>query len=268
MLRQEVQSFLAGHGIRLSTDLGQHFLVSDDALEAIVETANVNNRDKVIEIGPGIGILTRELVHRAEHVTAVEIDPRFPPLLKEFTEHPKNLDIIQGNALHSTLPTEDPYKIVANIPYHITSPLLHRFLMEEKRRPTSMTLLIQREVAENIVSDGTESVLTLLVQLFGHPSLVLQVPPAAFLPPPKVDSAVLHIDLYDEPKASRSVMEKALTLLKHAGRERRKMLRNTIGSLPGGMDALSSLNIEPTRRPQTLTVDEWVALATVFLSAA
>jgi 16S rRNA (adenine1518-N6/adenine1519-N6)-dimethyltransferase len=268
MLLQEVQSFLSVHGIRLATDLGQHFLVSDAALDVILETCQVKNTDRVIEIGPGIGILTRALTSHAKHVTAVEIDPRFPPLLQQFTGHPKNLEIIQGNALHATLPTEEPYSIVANIPYHITSPLLHRFLLEEKRRPTSMTLLIQREVAENIVADGTESVLTLLVQLFGRASLVLHVPPNAFLPPPKVDSAILHIDLYPTPKAERHVIDKALILLKHAGRERRKMLRNTIGSLLGGMAALAACDIDPSRRPQTLTVDEWVKLAHIFLKAA
>lgn len=265
MLRQEVQSFLSARGIRLSTDLGQHFLIHDDALDAIVETANVTDHDNVIEIGPGIGILTRELTKRAKHVTAVEIDQRFPPLVRAFTGDPKNLEIMSGNALHAELPTDTPYKVVANIPYHITSPLLHRFLLEEKTRPLSMTLLIQREVAENIVSPGTESVLTLLVQLFGHPSLVLRVPPTAFLPPPKVESAVLHIDLFPEPKAEPKVIEKALKLLKHAGRERRKMLRNTIGSLPHGMEVLENAGIDPERRPQTLSVDEWIQLATLFL---
>lgn len=265
MTNTDIRSYLRSHGLRLDTDQGQHFLVSDEVLDAIVATAEILPEDRVIEIGPGIGILTKELVTRAKSVTSVEIDARFPALIRDFTGHPKNLTIIEGNALHAALPTNEPYKIIANIPYHITSPLLHRFLLEEKRRPETMTLLIQREVAENICAKGTESILTLLVQLFGRPSLVALVPPEAFLPPPKVDSAILFVDLYPEPKGNPEQIEQSLMLLKHANKERRKMLRNTIFNLPSGEEAMKKANIDPTRRPQTLTVDDWLRLADAFL---
>lgn len=264
MLREEVQSFLRTKRIRLATDLGQHFLIDDDILSMIVETAELSDRDNILEVGPGIGILTRELVKRAGHVTAVELDRRFPPLLRAFTKNPKNLSIIEGNALHVPLPTNQSYKIVANIPYHITSPLLHRFLLEETNRPISMTLLIQREVAENICSEETASILSLLVRLFGVPRIICDVPPDAFLPPPAVDSAVLAIELSPKPKGSKEIIDTALMLLKHASRERRKMLRNTIAHLPNGERAMKRAEIDPMRRPQTLTVDEWVGLAGAF----
>jgi len=265
MTKSEVQTYMQAHKIHLDTSQGQHFLISDEVLHAIIETANIQDKDRVIEIGPGIGVLTKELVRRAKEVIAIEIDAHFVLHIHAFAGNPKNLTVIEGNALHTDMPTDAPYKIVANIPYHITSPLLHRFLLEEPLRPTSMTLLIQKEVAENICSEGTASILTLLVQLYGTPSLVYRVPPTCFVPPPKVDSAVLHIELYPEPKGTPELREKAMMLLKHANKERRKMLRNTVAYLPGGKAAMAKANIEQTRRPQTLTADEWLGLAEAFL---
>lgn len=220
--------------------------------------------DDIVEIGPGIGILTRELLTRAKHVTAVEIDPRMIPLLRIFTMNDKaslakNLTIIEGNALQAAMPNT-PYKVVANIPYHITSPLLTHLLIESTKRPTSLTLLIQREVAENICSEESDSILTILVRLFGTPSLVRLVPPHCFLPPPKVDSAVLHIECFEKPKADPETVQRILKLAKLAFSKRRKMLRNTVGETPHGAEAMQASGIEATRRPQTLSIDEWLML--------
>ncbi|MFH0851152.1 MAG: rRNA adenine dimethyltransferase family protein [Candidatus Peregrinibacteria bacterium] len=192
------------------------------------------------------------------------------------------LTIVQGNALHAQMP-ETPYKVVANIPYHITSPLLRHLFLESKKTPASLTLLIQREVAERIcqapaktLSDperakrnegeskgikGNASMLTILVGLFGRPKIVARVPPAAFLPPPKVDSAVLHIACFPEPLADANAIECLFKLTKIAFGQKRKMLRNTLGTFHGGLERLAGLHIEPTRRPQTLSVQEWIALA-------
>ena len=134
-----VTSFLKTHGIRLNTDLGQHFLINESVLDRIVEAANIQPKDTIVEIGAGIGILTRELVKKAQRVTAIEIDAKLIPLLKEFTANPTHLTIINGNALHISFPTE-PYKIVANIPYHITSPLLRHAFLESSSPPQSLTL--------------------------------------------------------------------------------------------------------------------------------
>lgn len=265
MLAKEIKGFLHLNGIRLNTDLGQHFLIDDGVLSKILQSAKLREGDRVLEIGPGIGILTHELLKHGALVTAVEIDPRMIPLLRTYVTKngstaTTNLNVIQGNALHADLPIKSPFKVIANIPYHITSPLLHRLLIEVSPRPQSLTLLIQKEVAENICSVGSESILTVLTQIFGTAEYVCDVPPSCFLPPPAVDSAVIHIDCYPEPLADATTTEKILSLVKHAMSKRRKMLSNSIGSLPFGMEAMESASIDPKRRPQTLRIDEWIAL--------
>ena len=126
-----------------------------------------------------------------------------------------------------------------------------------------MTLLIQREVAEKICDKEDASILTVIVALFGTPRLVVNVPPRCFLPPPKVDSAVLHIDCFEKPLADRATMDKVFMLTKHAFSQKRKMLRNTFGTLPNGLEMLEKANIEATRRPQTLSIHEWITLANI-----
>ncbi len=264
MLDTDVRNFLQKCGLRLNTDAGQHFLIDQDTLDEIVSAAELQQSDHVWEVGPGIGVLTRELVKRVGRVTSIEIDPRFPPLIRTFVGDTSMPEIIVGNALHIPLPADAPYKVVANIPYHITSPLLHHLLLETSIIPTSMTLLLQREVAENICSKGSSSILTVLVRLFGNPRLLRLVPPESFLPPPKVDSAVIHIQCLEKPMVDNKTVRKILMLAKHAMSKRRKMLSNSIGALPGGMEALHKVGIEHTRRPQTLLIDEWIQLETAL----
>lgn len=263
-LAQRVARFCREHGLRMNTDLGQHFLGDDAVLEAILEAADIKEGEKIVEIGPGIGVLTKELMRRTADVTAVELDRRFIPLMEAYIRWNDPAlplpTVIQGNALDVPLP-DGPYKMVANIPYHITSPLLRHAFLEGSHQPTSLTLLIQREVAEKICDDHDRGLLTIIVGLFGAPRIVTLVPPGAFLPPPKVDSAVLHIDCFAEPKADPAILEKVFLLTKHAFSQKRKMLRNTIPNLPGGETWLVKAGIDPQRRPQTLTVDEWIALA-------
>lgn len=267
LLSQRVATFCKEHGLRMNTDLGQHFLIDQTVLDAILEAADVKAGEKVVEIGPGIGVLTKELMRRTPDVTAVELDQRFPPLMEAYIRR-GNPDlplpaIIQGNALNVPFP-DTPYKVVANIPYHITSPLLRHAFLEGARQPVSLTLLIQREVAEKICDDHDRGMLTIIVGLFGTPRVVVNVPPESFLPPPKVDSAVLHIDCFATPKADAATLEKVFLLTKHAFSQKRKMLRNTIPNLPGGEEWLAKAGINPERRPQTLTIEEWIGLAQVM----
>lgn len=260
MLDADIRDFLRKTGLKLNTDAGQHFLIDQEALDEIVSAAEILPSDHIWEIGPGIGVLTRELAKRAGKVTSIEIDPRFPPLIRSFIGASPRLEIIAGNALHTPTPMDGPYKVIANIPYHITSPLLHHLLLESSIAPTSLTLLLQREVAENICAKGSDSILTVLVHLFGTPQLLRLVRPDAFLPPPKVDSAVIHIECFKKPVVDKNTAYKILALAKHAMSKRRKMLRHTVGALPSGMEALAKVGIDPTRRPQTLVTDEWVKL--------
>lgn len=273
-LREEVSQFLQRRGIRLNTDLGQHFLVDEDALESIVSSAGLEPSECVVEIGPGIGILTRELLRSGANVTAVELDARMIPLMRSFLKHSSDssvssassdssrLTIIQGNALHVPLPSQR-YRVVANIPYHITSPLLHHIFLESVVTPSSLTLLIQREVAETICDAENAGILTILVGLFGTPHYVASIPASSFLPPPQVDSAVLHVDCFETPLADRETIDRIFSLAKAAFGGKRKMLRNTLGQLPNGMEKLTEAGIDPTRRPQTLSVKEWITLAKI-----
>lgn len=262
-LRDDVTAFLREHGLRLNTELGQHFLVDDAVLENIMDIAEVEEGDQVVEIGPGIGILTQELLTAGAHVTAIELDERLIPLLRKYTNNDARLTAIQGNALHVSPPNR-PYKVVANIPYHITSPLLRHLFLESETRPTTMTLLIQREVAETICDPESAGILTIVVGLFGEPHIVCKVGKNSFLPPPAVESAVLHIRCFSKPLADMATIERIFSLTKIAFGQKRKMLRNTIGGMPGGFDALARVGIEATRRPQTLTVKEWIGLAGAF----
>ncbi len=290
-----IAAFLRAHDFVLRKSLGQHFLTDASVLSKILETAAIEPSDHIVEIGPGIGVLTKELLKHAAQVTAIEYDLRLIPLLQEFiTEtvkpaevsesqekiHASNfqyvnilkigsaasgipetkLTIVHGDALEIPFPSE-PYKIVANIPYHITSPLLRHAFRESEVHPKSMTLLIQREVAEKIVAKKDFGLLTILVSLFGTPKIVKIVPPGAFLPPPKVDSAILHIDCFPKPLASPEIIDEVFRLTKTAFGQKRKMLRNTLGGLEKGMELLAKANIDPTRRPQMLTVEEWIRLA-------
>lgn len=277
-LSDEIRQFCSSHHLRLNTDLGQHFLTDADVLQLIVDAAKITTDEIIVEIGPGIGVLTRELLKAGAHVTAIELDERMIPLLREFVGENSPLPLaserqgegmgvraltaIHNNALKTEMPTT-PYKVVANIPYHITSPLLRHLFLESERTPTSLTLLIQREVAEKICDAEDAGMLTILVALFGTPHLITKVPPAAFLPPPKVDSAVLQIDCFPAPLTDRKTIGKIFGLVKAAFGQKRKMLRNTLGAFPGMMERLKGLGIEPTRRPQTLSIREWIALARV-----
>lgn len=259
-LEEEIRQFCRHYALRLNTDLGQHFLVDEEVLQTIVEAPDIQSEDAIVEIGPGIGVLTKELLARAKKVTAIELDERLIPILETYVKDDPKLEVIQGNALQAQMPTE-PYKIVANIPYHITSPLLRHVFLESDVHPTSLTLLIQKEVAEKICDTTHAGLLTILVGLFGTPEVLITVPPGSFLPPPKVYSAVLHIKCHSEPMANDETLKNIFSLAKIAFSQKRKMLRGTLGRQRGGSEAMQKVGIDASRRPETLSVEEWVALA-------
>lgn len=268
-LADDVRQFLRSHKLHLSKEMGQHFLIDPHVLRCIVETADMQPYDHVIEIGAGIGILTREILKHAQHVTAIECDRRLIPLLDEFIgprtqdPGPGNLTIVQGNAIKFPYP-KTPYKIVANIPYQITSNFLRTVFRRAPHPPTSLTLLIQKEVAERITGKSERSLLTLLASLYGTPRIIRAVPPGAFLPPPKVTSAVIHIACFPEPLADKKTLDALFELAAVAFRKKRKMLRASLGKSTRIAEALSISGIDPTRRPETLTTDEWLTLARLF----
>lgn len=258
-LSSEIRQFCSGNNLRLNTDLGQHFLIDQDVLDAIIEAAKIEPGDHIVEIGPGIGVLTRELLKRTKNITAIELDEKLIELLLKFTTLQSD-QVIHANALQVPMP-EEPYTIVANIPYHITSPLLRHVFLESKVSPKSITLLIQKEVADRICDTESAGMLTIIVGLFGTPKKICNVPPASFLPPPKVDSAVLHVQCFEKPLASEEIIDQVMKLTKIGFSQKRKMLRNSFGTFPGGLELLKGVGIDEKRRSQTLSIEEWIALA-------
>ena len=262
----------------------QNFLADPDVLQSILDLAEAGHGTRVLEIGPGLGILTGGLLDGGATVTAVELDRSLTAYLHErFTEpiDAGRLQLIEGDALDLELPdvVAPPFRVVANIPYHITSPLLHR-LLEREPRPERMVLMVQAEVADRIAAAaGQMSYLSVFVQFHAAVRVALRVPPEAFEPAPKVASAVVVL----EPHATRALppeREAALWGLVQSGfRERRKMLRNVLArqlhAAPDGATgplvgqarvdaALATAAITGDRRPQTLSVEDWLRLLEAF----
>lgn len=264
---QDINGLLKRNGVRLSKDFGQHFLIDESVLRSMTEAAHLKHSDDVVEIGAGIGVLTKELLARAGHVTAIEVDSRFLPLLQEYVglkERDRHrLTLVRSNALKVDYPLE-PYKIVANIPYHITSQLLKHAYLRTPRAPESITILIQKEVADKIC--GRErGILTVLVELFGAATFVRHVPPGCFLPPPKVDSAIVHIRSHPSPLADKDTLDAVFRLTSTAFAGRRKMLRRTLGKFHQTAEWFRAASVDPERRPETLSVHEWISLAKASL---
>jgi 16S rRNA (adenine1518-N6/adenine1519-N6)-dimethyltransferase len=267
----EVRATLRAAGLRARQRLSQNFLADTDVLEAILGEARSEPGDRVLEIGPGLGLLTGGLLASGAAVTAVELDRGLAAFLRDRFEpalEGGGLRLIEGDALDQDLVhlLEPPYDVVANLPYHITSPILHA-LLGEAPRPRRLVLMVQREVAERIAAPpGKMSYLSVFVQYHARVRVALRVPPAAFEPEPAVDSAVIVVEPFDADDRLGPEDEEALWRLVQAGfRERRKMLHNVLarqlpvdaGRVAG---ALAASGIDPDRRPQTLAVGEWLAL--------
>lgn len=266
------------HGLRGDRHLGQHILVDPHAVQTIVESADLEKSDLVLEVGPGPGTLTAHLAARAGEVIAVELDEHMLAPLHETLAGHKNVRIVHGDILEldlAGLVGARPYKVVANLPYYITSAIL-RYLLCASHRPACLVVTVQREVADRIVGrpgrrqrhkqEQRMSLLAVSVQFYGQPRVVTRIPAGAFRPIPEVDSAVLRIDTYDP--LPWGVVDEALTFdLARAGfAHSRKQLRNALRlDLPDAdpvIDAaLARSGIDPRRRAETLSVEEWVALS-------
>jgi len=268
----QVRALLKAHGIRLKKGLGQNFLVEDVYLQRIVEAAGLNQKDEVLEIGAGIGTLTRYLALAVGQVTAVEIDAQLFPLLEEQTRSMTNVKLVKADIMKipiADLMARPGYKVVANIPYYLTSNLIRR-LLESPARPTALTLTLQQEVAERICATaGQMSLLALSVQVYGQPQVALKIPPSAFYPLPQVDSATLVVDLFKQPLIPPEKIGIFFRLIKAAFGQKRKMLHNALAAglgMESGwvQDVLLQAGIDPQRRAQTVTLDEWRRLVEIF----
>ena len=263
-----VKALLNKHHLDPRKGLGQNFLVEHSALMKIVGSAGINPGESVLEIGAGLGSLTRLLALAAREVKAVEIDHRMIPVLNEVVNGFSNVKVIQGDILTldpGLLIGSDGYVVVANIPYYITSAII-RHLLENPLKPSRLVLTMQREVAERICAEpGQLSLLALSVQVYGTPAITGIIPASAFYPAPKVDSATLRVDLHRQPLFNDKQREKFFTLIRAGFSQKRKMLRNTLAvglriSTDETVTCLRAAGIDPGRRAQTLSLVEWKTL--------
>ncbi|MFZ5912516.1 MAG: 16S rRNA (adenine(1518)-N(6)/adenine(1519)-N(6))-dimethyltransferase RsmA [Chloroflexota bacterium] len=261
----DAAALLRQYGLRANKRLGQNFLQDPYALEKIVQAAEIRPTDHVLEIGPGLGSLTRYLAAAAQHVVAVELDEQlFPPLEAVLSPY-RNVQLVHGDILDlepGELIRQPGYLVVANIPYYITSAVIRR-LLESALKPRRIALTIQKEVAGRICSaPGDMSLLALSVQVYGQPSIAAHIPAGAFFPAPQVDSAVVRIDIYDTPLIHPSLLSVFFQLIKAGFSQKRKTLRNALSAglrrPPAEVESLlRAAGIDPQRRAETLNLDEW-----------
>jgi 16S rRNA (adenine1518-N6/adenine1519-N6)-dimethyltransferase len=273
-----VSALMRKYDLRAKKGLGQHFLSDPNILHKIVSAADIEPSSIVLEIGPGLGSLTALLAAEAGHVVAVELDEVMVGILRRELAYLPNLTVAHGDILNlqpapllaeATAQTVSSYSVVANLPYYITSAAI-RHLLEADIPPSRLVLTIQAEVAQRIVAlPGDMSLLAVSVQFYGRPQIVSRIPAGAFLPPPQVDSAVVRIDTYDTNPYAVSDRRHFFRVVKAGFSQKRKQLRNALVAgmaLPADQitRALELSGIDPQRRAQTLSMDEWVALAAVL----
>jgi 16S rRNA (adenine1518-N6/adenine1519-N6)-dimethyltransferase len=263
-----VSRLLRQSDIRPRKGLGQNFLVSERLLERIIDATDLDAQDVVLEVGAGLGTLTGRLARQAARVIALEVDARLIPLLERALDAFGNVHIIRGDVL-AIKPGElvsPPYKVVANLPYYITSAVLRHFL-EADAKPSLMVVTVQREVAERIVAGpGQMSLLAVSVQFYGQPRIVAKAPPGAFYPSPDVHSAVVRIDVRPSPRRHVDDVERFFQIVRAGFSQRRKQLRNSLSqglNLPVEqvVGALRRSGLRETQRPQELSIEHWALLS-------
>jgi 16S rRNA (adenine1518-N6/adenine1519-N6)-dimethyltransferase len=272
----ETIEIMQEYGLKPNKGLGQNFLVDKNILRKMVDSADINCCDQVLEIGPGIGTLTRELASRARKVVAVEIDQRLVPVLHRVTAGMSNVTIINRDILEVDLVwlweeyfDSQPVKVAANLPYYITTPIIMK-LLEEGVPIKALVVMVQKEVAERMIaSPGGKDygALSVAVQFHSKPRIVAMVPATVFIPRPRVGSAIVKLDI-DQGQQYR-VSDKGLlfSLVKAAFGHRRKTLLNAVGELGIAGDkesmkrVLIECGIDPTRRGETLSIEEFCRLA-------
>ncbi len=283
-LLAQTRRLLRHSNLKARKGLGQHFLIDEEVLKLITAAAGITPTDVIMEIGPGLGVLTRELARQAGWVVAIELDNKLAALLTKTLASFDNVAIINENILdidpaallseqRARLPlaidTPFNYKVVANLPYYITSPVLRHFL-EASVKPQLMVVMVQKEVAETIVAEpGQMSVLSISVQFYGKPSIISHVPAQCFYPPPEVDSAILRVDVFPHPAVAVTDVNRFFELVRAGFAASRKQIGNSLAQglgLPKAevLPLLDRAKIVPQRRAETLTLDEWAQLWQVF----
>jgi 16S rRNA (adenine1518-N6/adenine1519-N6)-dimethyltransferase len=274
-LLTQTKRLLRQFDLQARKGLGQHFLIDGEVLRLIASAAELAPADVIVEVGPGLGVLTKELAGQAGRVIAIELDNKLAALLKQTLASFNNVTIINDDVLQ--IEPEDllkgqaatGYKVVANLPYYIASPVLRHFL-EARAKPQAMVVMVQKEVAEAIVAKaGDMSLLSVGVQFYGKPRIISHVPAQCFYPAPKVDSALLRIDLYPQPAVAVSDESSFFDLVRAGFAAPRKQMVNSLAQGLGRaktevLPLLERADIASQRRAETLTLGEWARLWRVF----
>jgi len=263
----QLESLLRRHRITLQHRLGQNFLIDPALRDAVAEAAGLEARDDVLEVGAGAGTLTIALAPRARRVVAVELDSSLLPALREVVTGQTNVEVVQGDILRFDLERAFPgggEVVAGNIPYNLTGALIRR-LLDEPPRPRRLSLVVQKEVAERWTASTSASLATVAVQVFTEPRIAFTIPASAFMPAPKVDSALVILDVREEPAVQVGDMPSFFRVVEAVFQFRRKQLGGTVARLATIPNAeasrmLRELAIDPARRPQTLTLAEWEAM--------
>lgn len=283
---ETIKSILRGNNLKPKKGFGQNFLVARNPLDQIVKSAEIGVDDAIIEIGPGLGVLTQELAVRAKLVLAIEPDYNLVEYLRKYFKNQKNVKIIHQDALTYDLELMiNDYKVVSNLPYNITSPVIRKFL-EAENRPSEMVLMVQKEVAERLTAkpgSADRGILTVMIELFGEANIINTVPRSNFYPVPSVDSAIIKIQTAkcnpsrqngeaeaenqnENVKLKKNLDTKSLMKFVKIGfSQKRRQIHHPLSSnlhLPTDKikDILKSVNIDPILRAEDLTVDEWIRL--------
>lgn len=273
-LLAQTLNLLRRYDLRARKGLGQHFLIDSEALDKIIAAAELSSSDTVVEIGPGLGVLTERLAEKAGRVIAIELDDSLAARLSERLASLKNVTVLNEDVLKvdpaSLLDQKaGEYKVVANLPYYITSPVLRHFL-EAATKPQMMVVMVQKEVAGQITAaPGRLSILAVSVQLYGKPALVTVVPAASFYPAPKVDSAVVRIDVFPGPAEDITDPDSFFLIVRAGFRHARKQIHNSLErSLQLTKEEVAAIlagaGIDTERRAQTLTLEEWARLWRIY----
>lgn len=273
-LREETTAILSKYGLRANKKLGQNFLINEEIINQIIEKAEISKNDVVIEIGPGIGSLTNALINNAKKVIAIELDKNMVDILKTRFGLFDNLEIINKDVLKTNISElikeYDNVKVVANLPYYITTPIIMK-LLEEKLKLKSITVMVQKEVGERLCAthkDKEYGAITVSVQYYTLPKTIIDVPKENFIPSPEVDSCVIKLDLLDKPRVDVKDEKLFFRLVKGAFSQRRKTINNSLTCCGKSKEELSEilekLNIDKKLRAENLSIEQYALISNML----
>lgn len=273
----KTQELVKKYNFKFSKSLGQNFLIDDSVLTDIVDGASVDDKDFIIEIGPGVGTLTAKLLMKAKKVTSIELDNDLIPILQEELGEHENFDLIHNDALkvdfNSLIGDESSVKLVANLPYYVTTPIIVK-LLKDGYNFKSLTIMIQKEVAERINAEPNckeYGALSVLVQYYCNTSIVRRVAPSCFIPRPKVESIVIRLDRLEAPRVNVKDENLMFALVRAGFNMRRKTLWNATKTFNLSKEKLEEAfeksGIDPKRRAETLSIEEFAHLSDCIYDA-